>query len=57
MLMPDAGSNIVIAGRSFLKQAQEPSFLTSQVLGEPPAKVTDVFWLKDNTLSKARDDG
>ena len=55
--MPDAGSNIVIAGRSFLKQAQEPTFLTSQVLGEPPAKVTDVFWLKDNTLSQARGDG
>ena len=57
MPMPDAGSNIVIAGRTTLQQAQEPTFLTSQVLGEPPAKVTGVFRLQDNTRSQVTGDG
>ena len=56
MPMPEAGSNIVIAGRSTLKQAQVPTFL-SQGIGEPPANVTGVLWLKDTTHMQAPGDG
>ena len=56
MPMPEAGSNIVIAGRSTLEQAQVPTFL-SQGIGEPPANVTGVLWLKDTTHMQAPGDG